>query len=121
MVGQKIKKIRELKNLTQEYVSEKLGVSQSNYSKIESGEIDIPIERLEQISKVFNLRPEDILTFDENMVFNVMYNKTGNGFVINQVSENEKKLYEDQIKTLKEENSYLKGVLDKVLLTDKKK
>jgi transcriptional regulator with XRE-family HTH domain len=121
IVGQKIKKIRELKNLTQEYVSEKLGLSQSGYSKIENGEVDIPLERLEQISKILNLRSEDILSFDENMVFNVMYNKTGNGFVLNQISENEKKQYEEQIKSLKEEIVYLKSVLDKVLKAETKK
>jgi len=51
------------------------------------------------------------------MVFNIMYNKTGNGFVINHVSENEKRLYEEQIKTLKDEIIHLKSVLDKVLKT----
>jgi transcriptional regulator with XRE-family HTH domain len=117
LVGNKIKKIRELKNLTQEHVSEQLGMSQSSYSKLENGETDIPIERLKQISTLFGLKPEDILSFDENMVFNVMYNKTGNGFVINQMSENEKKLYEDQIQILKDEIIYLKSVLDKVLKT----
>jgi transcriptional regulator with XRE-family HTH domain len=117
IVGQKIKKIRELKNLTQDYVSEKLGISQSGYSKLENGEVDIPIERLRQISELMGLKPEDILSFDENMVFNIMYNKTGNGFVINHVSENEKRLYEEQIKTLKDEIIHLKSVLDKVLKT----
>ncbi|MEC4114616.1 helix-turn-helix transcriptional regulator [Myroides pelagicus] len=29
--------MRELKNLTQEYVAEKLGMTQAGYSKIESG------------------------------------------------------------------------------------
>lgn len=117
LVGNKIKKIRELKNLTQEHISEQLGMSQSSYSKLETGETDIPIERLRQISTIFGLKPEDILSFDENMVFNVMYNKTGNGFVINQMSENEKKQYEEQIKFLKEEITYLKGLLEKVLKT----
>ncbi len=117
IVGQKIKKIRELKNLTQDYVSEKLGITQSSYSKLENGEVDIPLERLRQISELLGLKPEDILSFDENMVFNIMYNKTGNGFVINHVSENEKRLYEEQIKTLKAEITHLKSVLDKLLKT----
>jgi len=42
-IGQKIKKLRELKNLTQEYMAEQLGMkNQSSYSKLESGETDIP-------------------------------------------------------------------------------
>jgi transcriptional regulator with XRE-family HTH domain len=63
IVGQKIKKIRELKNLTQDYVSEKLGITQSSYSKLENGEVDIPLERLRQISELLGLKPEDILSF----------------------------------------------------------
>jgi RNA polymerase-interacting CarD/CdnL/TRCF family regulator len=50
------------------------------------------------------------------MVFNVMHNQTGNGFVVNKgINDGEKKLYEDQINTLKEELAYLKKVLDKLL------
>jgi len=118
-LGQKIKKLRELKNFTQEHMAEQLGLTQSGYSKIESGEVDVPYQRLEQISKVLGLRPEDVISFNEHMVFNVMHNQTGNGLVIhNQVSPNEKKLYEEQIESLKKEVEHLKSVLSKVL-TDK--
>lgn len=37
MIGYKIKSIRELKNLTQEYMAEKLDISQAAYSKLEKG------------------------------------------------------------------------------------
>ena len=118
LVGQKIKKLRELRNLTQEYMSEKLGMTQSGYSKIESGEVDIPFTKLEQISKVLDMKPEDIISFNEHMIFNVMYNTPGKDLVVYQVSNVEK---EEQIKLLKEEITYLKSVLDKVLLGEKKK
>lgn len=115
LVGKKIKKLRELRNLKQDWVAEQLGLTQSGYSKIENGEVDVPVEKLEQISKILNVRPEDILTFDENMVFNVMNNKTINGFVIYNTSEYERKLHDEQVKNLKDEIQYLKGVLDKLL------
>jgi transcriptional regulator with XRE-family HTH domain len=35
ILGSKIKTIREMKNFTQEYIAEKLEMSQSNYSRIE--------------------------------------------------------------------------------------
>lgn len=116
LIGKKIKKLRELRNLTQDYMAEQLGISQSGYSKMEAGEVDIPFSRIEEISKVLGLNPEDIMMFNENMVFNVMHNQTGNGLVIHQMSENEKSLYEKQISNLKEEVSYLKTVIDKMLL-----
>ena len=41
----KIKQIRELKNITQEYVATQLGLTTRAYSKIESGETQLTINR----------------------------------------------------------------------------
>ena len=115
-IGQKIKKLRELKNFTQSHVATELGITQSAYSKIELGETEVSYSKLNKIAEVFGMSPEDIMTFNEQMIFNVMHNQTGNGFVINKgFTENEKVLYEDQIAQLKDEIVYLKKVLDKLL------
>ena len=115
-IGQKIKKLRELKNFTQSHLAGELGITQSAYSKMELGETEVSLTKLHKIAEVFGMSPEEIMTFNEQMIFNVMHNQTGNGFVINKgVSDNEKKLYEDQIAQLKEEINYLKKVLDKLL------
>ena len=120
MLGQKIKKIRELKNLTQDHLATELGLTQSAYSKMESGEVDIPYSRLEQIAKALEVKPEDIITFNEHIVFNVMHNQPANDMIVYQSLAGEKKLYEENIKQLQEENAYLKSILDKVLLSEKK-
>lgn len=115
-IGQKIKKLRELKNFTQSHLASELGITQSAYSKMELGETEVSFSKLTKIAEVFGMSPEEIMTFNEQMIFNVMHNQTGNGFVINKgFTENEKKLYEDQIAHLKEEINYLKKVLDKLL------
>lgn len=115
-IGQKIKKLRELKNFTQSHLASELGITQSAYSKMELGETEVSYSKLAKIAEVFGMSPEEIMTFNEQMIFNVMHNQTGNGFVINKgFTENEKKLYEDQITHLKEEINYLKKVLDKLL------
>jgi transcriptional regulator with XRE-family HTH domain len=115
-IGQKIKKLRELKNFTQEYMADQMDMTQPSYSKIESGETDVSYSKLEKIAKSLEIRPEDIMTFNENMVFNVMHNKDGqNGLVINQMSNDVKVLYENQISSLKSENEHLKHLLDRVL------
>ena len=115
-LGQKIKKLRELKNFTQSHIASELGITQSAYSKMEHGETEVSYSKLTKIAEVFGMAPEEIMTFNEQMIFNVMYNQTGNGFVVNKgFTENERKLYENQITQLKEETSYLKKVLDKLL------
>ena len=118
-LGQKIKKLRELKNFTQSHIASELGITQSAYSKMELGETEISYSKLTKIAEVLGIAPEEIMTFNEQMIFNVMHNQTGNGFVVNKgISDNEKKLYEDQINQLKEEVNYLKKVLDKLLKSD---
>jgi transcriptional regulator with XRE-family HTH domain len=117
-IGQKIKKLRELKNLTQTHVAEKLGVSQSAYSKMELGESEVTFNRLEKISEVLEMKPEEVIAFNESMVFNVMHNQNGGnvfGDINNTVSDTERQLYQVQINLLKEEVTYLKKMLEKVL------
>ena len=117
-IGQKIKKLRELKNLTQTHVAEKLSVSQSAYSKMELGESEVTFNRLEKISEVLEMKPEEVIAFNESMVFNVMHNQNGGnvfGDINNTVSDTERQLYQDQINLLKEEVTYLKKMLEKVL------
>lgn len=116
-IGQKIKKIRELKNLTQSHIANELGITQSAYSKMEMGESDITFQKLTRISEILGMSPDEIASFNEQMIFNVMHNQTGNGFVVQKgLSDNEKRLYEDQIQTLKEEVQYLKKVVDSLLI-----
>jgi transcriptional regulator with XRE-family HTH domain len=116
-LGHKIKKLRELKNLTQEHMAQSIGVSQGAYSRMELGETEITYTKLEKISDELGMKPEEIIAFNESMVFNVMNNETGNGLVINnnQLSEIETNMFEQHIKLLKEENAYLKKVIDGLL------
>jgi transcriptional regulator with XRE-family HTH domain len=48
----KIKQLRELKNFTQEYMAQQLGLTTRAYSKIETGETQLTINRLNEISKI---------------------------------------------------------------------
>ena len=47
--------------LTQKHMCEKLGVTQSHYSKIESGEYD-PSKYLRQLSEIFGCEPNDVFS-----------------------------------------------------------
>lgn len=112
-LGSKIKKLRELKNFTQDFMADRLGISQGAYSRMELGESEITYGRLEKISEILEIKPEDIITFNESMVFNVMHNQTGNGLVIqnNPPNNKERELYESQITLLKEELEFVKSLL----------
>lgn len=115
-IGIKIKKIRELKNFTQGYMSEQLGISQGSYSKIENGESDITYSKLKQIADVLSMRLEDIMTFDEKQVFNnysVAHQFAAT--IHNHVSDTERALFEQQVQTLQSEVEHLRKVVEQLL------
>lgn len=115
-IGQKIKKLRELKNLTQDYMANQLGLTQSAYSKMENGEVDIPYSRIEDIAKIFTIKPEDIITFNENTIFNLYNNQSATGQVINHNYDAEVKLYEEQHAADKEQIEYLKNIINQLMI-----
>lgn len=63
-----IRELRENQNWTQEEMAEKLGMSKNGYAKIERGESDVTLSRLEQIANIFNINISDIIkTNDKNL------------------------------------------------------
>ena len=107
----KIKQIRELKNVTQEYIATQLGLSIRAYSKIETGETQLTINRLNEISKALGIDPIEVLGFDDKQVFN---NCKQDGYIgINHINlpENIMQQYEKTIAVLEDEVKLLKGLL----------
>lgn len=99
-------------------MANQLGLTQSAYSKMENGEVDIPYSRIEDIAKIFTLKPEDIITFNENIVFNFINNQNANsnGFVVNNnIYDAERKLYEEQIANYKEQVEHLKNMVNQFM------
>ena len=110
-IGYKIRKVRELKGFSQEYVAQKLNISQPAYSKIEFGGTRISEEKIKDISKILEVNLEDLQKFDESFVFN-NYKQKGDNFshIINQLPERLIEQYEARIKQLEEEVSFLRGM-----------
>jgi len=110
-IGQKIKKIREIKGFKQDYMADNLEITQQSYSNIESNKIDVSFSKIEQIAKLFGMRLEDLLTFDERVVFNLNAQHTSasnTGDIHNNNFPQElKQLYEEQIQLLKEKIAWL--------------
>lgn len=50
-----MRSLRESHHYSQEYVAAELGINQNTYSKLESGQTQITVKRLEQLSKVYNI------------------------------------------------------------------
>jgi transcriptional regulator with XRE-family HTH domain len=109
----KIKQIRELKNLTQDSVAVKLDLSTRAYSKIETGETQLTINRLNEISAIFEIDPMEILGFDDKQVFNINNSTGNNGYNNIYFPEKLVQQYEETIQALKEQIQLLKLLQDK--------
>lgn len=78
-IGTKIKKIRELKDYTQEYMAHSLGISPTAYGRIERDETEINFSKLDQVAKVLGVDARQILDFDEKYYFNIHENNSSVG------------------------------------------
>jgi transcriptional regulator with XRE-family HTH domain len=112
-IGIKIKKIRELNNLSMTQVADKLDLSARMYANIEAETSSITLERLVNICNVFECTLEELLGFSEKNIFNFQNSQEKNG-TINQGVINEKELIKNLLDTkdelidqLKEENKRL--------------
>ena len=71
-VNEKIRKIREAKDWSQEQMAEKLNMSLNGYAKIERGESKIYLDKLEQIAKVFDIDVVELMQSDgKNICFQI--------------------------------------------------
>lgn len=71
IVGQRLQMLRFEKNLTQEQMGEKLNISTSAYCKIEYGETDLTLTRLNKIAEVLNMSAIELFSkIDGNIYFN---------------------------------------------------
>ena len=64
-IGEKIRALRDLKNLSQANMASMLGLSELAYGKIERDHTDIKLSRLEQIAKVLSITVPKLLGFDD--------------------------------------------------------
>jgi transcriptional regulator with XRE-family HTH domain len=115
-IGNNIKRIREFKNLTQEAVAEKAGMSITAYGNIERGATDVNFRKLADIADALEVKEEDIVTFGST-VYNNTFNNTEKGVfqgIINGTSNTysiEKEVFDKMMKDKDEEIAFLREQL----------
>ena len=112
----RIKKIREYRNYTQQFMADSLELSQNAYCKIENGTTKLTIDRLEEIATILDVPVESILS-SQNQTFNIQNNDKIYGHIENLYEAN-KELLEKQIGLLQTQNEHLLKTID--LLSNKK-
>jgi transcriptional regulator with XRE-family HTH domain len=112
-IHERIKAIRLSKNYTQDYVASQMGISQRQYSKIESCEVKIDFDRLKKLSEIFDINLSEMLSDDNKQVNNFNNNKLITNAVVNNYSQFQVDIQNEMILFLKEEIKMLKIQIDK--------
>jgi transcriptional regulator with XRE-family HTH domain len=112
-IGQKVRRIREEKQWTQEFIANKLEISQNTYSKIESGSIKLTIDRISELSKILDVPIEDMLS-DDTKTFHLNNNHIEKFYIENLQEENKGLVQslKDQVRYLQEENQRLLKLIE---------
>jgi transcriptional regulator with XRE-family HTH domain len=95
----KIRFLRDSKNWSQEYVASKLNITQTAYSKLESGQTKLTTERINELAELFDVSKDYFLS---NELPVVNYNNGTHSKAIfnpNQYYDSPKELYEDLVKS----------------------
>ena len=64
-----IRKIREIKGYSQDYMAIELEVSSKSYYRIECGKTGLSISRLKNIAEILGLSAGEIIDFDSKNIF----------------------------------------------------
>lgn len=75
MLNEALRLVREFHNINQSQLAEKLGISRSYLSEIESGKKAASIDLLEEYSDIFDIPPSSLLLFSENLEKNTFSEK----------------------------------------------
>ena len=123
-IGANIKKFRELKNLTQEYLAQELNISQSQYQRIEAGRAKATEAIVNKVSEIFEIAPEALYeAFDEKVVFqansihqaiNNVNSYSSGDIILYPIDGKLEKLYEDKIALLEAEIERLRDQQSKI-------
>lgn len=104
-IGLRIKKIREDKRISQEYLAACLNVSQSNYGRLEKDDNRLTIPKLLKISIILEVKVEFLIGGEAEKSVHENINQMDNVHSPNILCDSE------HIKSLKEEISFLRHLL----------
>ncbi|MBO9582932.1 MAG: helix-turn-helix transcriptional regulator [Flavobacterium sp.] len=106
-IGENIRKCRREKDIKAEEIFEKIGISQSTYSKIENNRCKIDIKTLNNIAKALGVDVIVLLGIERK---DINYSNTDTLIIS----------LENKIELLKEQNSLLKKEIKLIKRTNKK-
>jgi transcriptional regulator with XRE-family HTH domain len=127
-IGNRIKRLREMKNFTQEFMANNLDISQNSYSRIENETVKLTTDRLKKICEVLDVPMEYLVNLDAPIYNfhneNVTTQYSGH---FENVNDNQNdilkktiEMLEIQLTHLTRENERLTGLIEKLISSKSK-
>lgn len=112
LISKNIRKYRELKGYSQEYMAHELDITQASYAKLENNSTKINVERLFTIAKVLEMDVADILELNKQTIYNQEFKENSVGHQeVQNLHQDNKEAYEKLIQAKDEQIALLKAML----------
>jgi transcriptional regulator with XRE-family HTH domain len=111
----KIRMLREGIGLSQEYVADKLNITQQAYSKMEKNPKNATLERLQQLSEVLGVKVNSIVGDDDMYVQQNFHQQGGNASTVMYVTglaDRERESLLQQISSLQKQVEVLTKIIE---------
>ncbi len=114
----KIRMLREGIGLSQEYVADKLNITQQAYSKMEKNPKNATLERLQQLSEVLGVKINSIVGDDDMYVQQNFHQQGGNASTVmylTGLADRERESLLQQISSLQKQVEVLTKIIEQKL------
>jgi hypothetical protein len=112
-IGEKIRKIRNIRGYSQEYMGSRLSMSQNNYSRIELDQINLTLKTLSDIAGVLEIGTQELLNFNEAVLFGPVRTDEGSQPKNTYVQGPLVSLLQEEIISLREDKKRLLTLLER--------
>jgi transcriptional regulator with XRE-family HTH domain len=114
MIHKNLKKLREFRNYSQEFMAGELGKSQNAYSQMETGKTKIKEEEIIKLAAILEVTPTELMS-DEPIVIKINNTKVENGGIFNGNLQNLYYEQKEEIAFLREQLAKKDEQIDKIL------
>lgn len=112
LISKNIRKYRELKGYSQEYMAHELDITQASYAKMENNTTKINVDRLFAISNILETDIRDLLELNKQTIYNQEVKEYGVGYQqVQNLHQDNKEAYEKIIQAKDEQIALLKALL----------
>lgn len=108
-IGDRIRKLRETKNISQEKMAIELLLTQSNYGRLEKDDKRLTVPKLQKISEILEVSISQLFGENSSKIINQHNNEKAEAYNVDTIINADK----DHINTLKEEIAFLRKIVDK--------